>query len=77
MVQMVQRLYMTISQPYNDMKLLQFLKVEYIATTFNTNTRKTIHIIIIYKPSTLSLLIVIHLQIFFGSNVKYLSHDNN
>jgi hypothetical protein len=41
------------------------LKVEYIAATFNTNTRKTIHIIAIYRPSTLSLsMFIIHLQKF-------------
>jgi hypothetical protein len=31
------------------------LRVEYIAATFYANTRKIIHIIAIYKPSTLSL----------------------
>jgi hypothetical protein len=41
------------------------LRVEYIATTFNANTRKVIHIIAIYRPSTLSLnFFVIHLQMF-------------
>jgi hypothetical protein len=41
------------------------LGVEYIATTFNANTRKAIHIIAIYKPSTLSLsMFIIHLQKF-------------
>jgi hypothetical protein len=29
-----------------------YLGVEYIATTFNVNTRKAIHVITIYKPST-------------------------
>jgi len=39
------------------------LGAEYIATTFNANTRKAIHIIAIYKPSTLSLsMFIIHLQ---------------
>lgn len=28
------------------------LNVEYIATTFNINTRNEIHVIAIYKPST-------------------------
>jgi hypothetical protein len=41
------------------------LGVEYIATTFNANIRKAIHIIAIYVPSTLSLLMfIIHLQKF-------------
>ncbi len=31
-----------------------YLGVEYIATTFNVNTRKAIHVITIYKPSTLT-----------------------
>ncbi len=38
---------------------------KYIAATFNANTRKVIHIITIYSPSTLSLLMfIIHLQKF-------------
>jgi hypothetical protein len=42
-----------------------YLKVEYIATTFNANTRKAIHIISIYILSTLSLsMFIIHLQKF-------------
>jgi hypothetical protein len=41
------------------------LKAEYIATTFNANTKKAIHIIAIYRPSTLSLsMFIIHLQMF-------------
>jgi hypothetical protein len=41
------------------------LGVEYIAATFNANTRKAIHIIAIYIPSTLSLsMFIIHLQKF-------------
>jgi hypothetical protein len=41
------------------------LRVEYITTTFNANTRNVIHIITIYKPSTLSLsMFKIHLQKF-------------
>jgi hypothetical protein len=41
------------------------LRAEYIATTFNANTRKVIHIIAVYRPSTLSLSIfVIQLQMF-------------
>jgi hypothetical protein len=41
------------------------LGVEYIASTLNANTRKVIHIIAIYKPSTLSLsMFIIHLQKF-------------
>jgi len=41
------------------------LRVEYIATTFNANTRKAIHIVAIYKLSTLSLsMFVIYFQIF-------------
>jgi hypothetical protein len=40
-------------------------KVEYIIATFDANTRMLIHIITIYKPSTLSLLMfIIHLQFF-------------
>jgi hypothetical protein len=43
------------------------LKVEYIATTFNANTRKAIHKITIYRPSTLSLsMFIIHLKKFLG-----------
>jgi len=54
------------------------LGVEYIVATFNANTRKIIHIITIYKPSTLSLsMFIIHLQISFESNANFLSHDNN
>jgi hypothetical protein len=42
------------------------LRVEYIVTTFNANTRNVSHIIKIYKLSTLSLLMFkIHLQKFF------------
>ncbi len=42
-----------------------YLGAKYIATTFNANTRNVIHIIIIYKPLTLSLLMfIIHLQKF-------------
>jgi hypothetical protein len=41
------------------------LGVEYIVATFNANTRKVIHIITMYKPSTLSLsMFIIHLQKF-------------
>ncbi len=41
------------------------LGVEYIGATFNANKRKAIHIITIYKPSTLSLsMFKIHLQKF-------------
>jgi len=41
------------------------LGAKYIATAFNANTRKGIHIITIYKPSTLSLsMFKIHLQKF-------------
>jgi len=41
------------------------LKAEYITTTFNANIRKVIHIIAIYKPSTLSLsMFKIHFQKF-------------
>jgi hypothetical protein len=44
-----------------------YLGAEYIATTFNANTRKAIHIITIYKPSTLSLsMFIIHLQKFLN-----------
>ncbi len=42
-----------------------FLGAEYIATTLNANTRKVIHIVAIYKLSTLSLsMFVIHVQKF-------------
>jgi hypothetical protein len=41
------------------------LEVEHIVTTFNANTRKDTHIIAIYKPSTLFLLVfIIYLQMF-------------
>jgi hypothetical protein len=41
------------------------LGVKYIVATFNANTRKAIHIITIYRPSTLSLsMSIIHLQFF-------------
>jgi hypothetical protein len=41
------------------------LGAEYIVAKFNANTRNVIHIISIYKPSTLSLSIfIIHLQKF-------------
>jgi hypothetical protein len=41
------------------------LGVEYIIATFNANTRKAIHIIAIYIPSTLSLsMFIIHPQKF-------------
>jgi len=54
------------------------LRVEYIAATFNANTKKVIHIVTIYKPSTLSLsMFIIHLQVSFESNANFLSHDNN
>jgi endonuclease/exonuclease/phosphatase family metal-dependent hydrolase len=29
------------------------LKIEFITITFSTNTKKTIHVIIMYKPSTM------------------------
>ncbi len=46
-------------------KTFTFLGVKYIATTFNANTRKAIHTITIYKPSTLFLsMFIIHLQKF-------------
>jgi len=46
-------------------KTFTSLGVKYIATTFNANIRKAIHIITIYKPSKLSLSIfIIHLQKF-------------
>ncbi len=46
-------------------KTFTSLRVEYIAATFNVNTRMIIHIITIYKPSTLSLSVFkIHLQKF-------------
>jgi hypothetical protein len=46
-------------------KTFTSLGVEYITTTFNENTRKAIHRITIYKPSTLSLsMFIIHLQKF-------------
>ncbi len=49
-----------------------FLGVEYIAATFNANTRKIIHIITIYKPSTLSLsMFIIRFQISFESNANF------
>ncbi len=42
-----------------------YLRAEYITTTLNTNTRKVIHIISIYKPSTLFLsMFKIHFQKF-------------
>jgi len=42
-----------------------YLRDEYITTTFNANTRKVIHIISIYKLSTLSLsMFKIHFQKF-------------
>jgi hypothetical protein len=41
------------------------LGAEYITTIFNANTRKVVHIIGIYKPSTLSLsMFIIHLRKF-------------
>jgi hypothetical protein len=41
------------------------LRAKYIVATFNANTRKAIHIIAIYKPSTSSLsMFIIHLQFF-------------
>jgi hypothetical protein len=53
-------------------------KNEYIAATFDANTRKIIHIIAIYKPSTLSLsMFKISLSKVFGSNANFLSHNNN
>jgi len=38
------------------------LGVEYIATTFNANTRKAIHIIAIYKPSTMAMILLLCLD---------------
>jgi len=66
---------MTISQPYHHMRLLHTsLGVEYIAATFNANTRKAIHIIAMY-------IIFVNVQNspskVFGSNANFLSHDNN
>jgi hypothetical protein len=41
------------------------LRVEYIAARFDANTRKIIHILAIYEPSTLSLsMFKIHFQKF-------------
>ncbi len=46
-------------------KTFTSLGTEYIATTFNANTRKAIHTKAIYNPSTLSLsMFKIHLQKF-------------
>jgi hypothetical protein len=48
-------------------KTFTSLRVEYIATTFNANTKKVSHIIKIYRPLTLSLSIfIIHLQMFLN-----------
>jgi len=50
------------------------LGVEYIAATFNANTRKAIHIIAMY-------IIFVNVQNspskVFGSNANFLSHNNN
>jgi hypothetical protein len=44
-----------------------YLGAKYIAATFNANTRNVIHIITIYKPSTLSLsMFIIHLKSFWN-----------
>jgi hypothetical protein len=62
MVEMVKWLHLTTLSSH---KTFTSLGIEYIATTFNANTRKAIHIITIYKPSTLSLLMFItHLPKF-------------
>jgi hypothetical protein len=54
------------------------LGVEYIATKFNANTRKTIHIIAIYKPSTLLFsTFILQLQEFLDLNANILSYHNN
>jgi hypothetical protein len=46
-------------------EIVTSLGAEYIATTLNANTRKVIHIVAIYKLSTLSLsMFVIHFQKF-------------
>jgi hypothetical protein len=46
-------------------KTFTSLRTKYIVVTFNANTRMVIHIITIYKPLTLSLLVfIIHLQKF-------------
>jgi hypothetical protein len=46
----------------NFMTTLSSLRAKYIATTFNANTRKVVHIVAIYWPSTLSLsMFTIHL----------------
>jgi hypothetical protein len=56
---------MIISEPYHHRKTFTSLRAEYIVATFNENTRKVIHVIAIYKPSTLSLsMFIIHLQKF-------------
>jgi hypothetical protein len=49
------------------------LGAEFITTTFNTNTRKAIHVIAIYKPSTL-LFFNIHKSTSkaFGCNANIL-----
>jgi hypothetical protein len=59
-------------------EILTFLGFEYIATTFNANIKKAIHIIAIYRPPTLYLsMFIIHFQKFLDLMPIFLSHDNN
>ncbi len=53
------------------------LGVEYIATTFNANTRKAIHIITIQTFNIILVNVHNSLSKVFGFNVNFLSHDNN
>ncbi len=53
------------------------LGVEYIATTFNANTRKAIHIITIQTFNIILVNVHNSPSKVFGFNVNFLSHDNN
>jgi hypothetical protein len=53
------------------------LGVEYITTKFNTNLRKNIHVITIYKPATTIFNIHKSTSKAFEPNVNVLSNHNN
>jgi len=55
-----------------------YLGVEYIATTFNVNTRKAIHVITIYKPWTFNPFNVLgSLSTILGCNANFLFNGNH
>ncbi len=47
---------------FDSCKFVTMFGLEFIVASFNTNTRRTIHIIVVYKPPSLSLTIFLHFK---------------